>query len=290
MTRQIRRKILMGELGLNKILGALLATALGLFGLKTLSDVVFAHGGEGHGEEHAEATSLSEQMCEKFAYCVEVAGGGAAAAEEEEVFDLGALLATADISRGERTFKGQCTTCHTIDDGGANGTGPNLHGVVGAEKAHHAAFSYSAALSGIGGTWTYEDLDHWLANPSSFARGTSMSFAGLRKDADRVNVIAYLAAQSPNAPPFPAPLAASDEGEGAAAAEGEEAPAGGEAAPVEGEATPAEAEEAAAPADVLEEAAGTVTEAVEESAEAATETAEEALEEVAPAETEEEGE
>ena len=53
----------MGELGLNKILGALLATALGLFGLKTLSDVVFAHGGEGHGEEHAEATSLSEQMC-----------------------------------------------------------------------------------------------------------------------------------------------------------------------------------------------------------------------------------
>ncbi len=106
----------MGELGLNKILGALLATALGLFGLKTLSDVVFAHGGEGHGEEHAEATSLSEQMCEKFAYCVEIAGGGGAAAEEEEVFDLGALLAAADVSRGERTFKGQCTTCHTIDE------------------------------------------------------------------------------------------------------------------------------------------------------------------------------
>lgn len=269
----------MGELGLNKILGALLATALGLFGLKTLSDVVFAHGGEGHGEEHAEATSLSEQMCEKYAYCVEVAGGGAAAAEEEEVFDLGALLAAADISRGERTFKGQCTTCHTIDDGGANGTGPNLHGVVGAEKAHHAAFSYSAALSGMGGTWTYEDLDHWLTNPSSFARGTSMSFAGLRKDADRVNVIAYLAAQSPNAPPFPAPLAASDEGEGAAAAEGEEAPAEGEAAAVEGE-------EAAAPADVLEEASETVTEAVD----GATDAAEEAFEEVAPTETEEEGE
>ena len=48
----------MGELGLNKILGALLATALGLFGLKTLSDVVFAHGGEGHGEEHAEKAAL----------------------------------------------------------------------------------------------------------------------------------------------------------------------------------------------------------------------------------------
>jgi len=278
MTRQIRRKILMGELGLNKILGALLATALGLFGLKTLSDVVFAHGGEGHGEEHAEATSLSEQMCEKFAYCVEVAGGGAAAAEEEEVFDLGALLAAADISRGERTFKGQCTTCHTIEEGGANGTGPNLHGVVGAAKHHLADFNYSAAMTDLGGTWTYEDLNHWLENPSSFARGTSMSFAGLRKDPDRINVIAYLAANTPDAPPFPAPLPVAGEDDGAAAAE-------------EGAEAPAEGEEAAAPVeDAVEGAAETVTEAVVEEADAATETAEEAFDEEAPTPTEEEGE
>ena len=236
----------MGELGLNKILGALLATALGLFGLKTLSDIVFAHGGEGHGAEHAEATSLSDEMCEKFAYCVEIAGGGGAAAEEEEVFDLGALLASADLSRGERTFKGQCTTCHTIEEGGANGTGPNLHGVVGAEKHHHPGFNYSAALSEHGGTWTYEDLNHWLTNPAAFARGTSMSFAGLRKDPDRINVIAYLASQSPNAPPFPDPLPAAGEDDGAAAAaEGEEATAEGEA-----EATEAETDGASITGDV----------------------------------------
>ena len=272
----------MGELGLNKIMGALLATALGLFGLKTLSDVVFAHGGEGHhGEEHAEATSLSEQMCEQFAYCVEVAGGGAAAAEEEEVFDLGALLAAADISRGERTFKGQCTTCHTIEEGGANGTGPNLYAVVGADKHHHADFNYSAALTGLGGTWTYEDLNHWLENPSSFARGTSMSFAGLRKDPDRINVIAYLASFSPDAPAFPEPL-----------------PAAGEEAPEEGAEAPAEGEEAATPvedavegaADAVTETADEVTEAIVEEADAAMEAAEEALEEEAPTPTEEEGE
>lgn len=275
----------MGELGLNKIMGALLATALGLFGLKTLSDVVFAHGGEGHGAEHAEATSLSEQMCEKFAYCVEVAGGGAAAAEEEEVFDLGALLAAADISRGERTFKGQCTTCHTIDEGGANGTGPNLHGVVGAAKHHHADFNYSGAMTELGGTWTYEDLNHWLENPGSFVRGTSMSFAGLRKDPDRINVIAYLAANSPDAPAFPDPLPAAGEDDGAAAVE-------------EGAEAPAEGEEAAAPVeDVLEavESAAdtvveTVTDAVNEEADAATETAEEAFDEEAPTPTEEESE
>jgi cytochrome c len=285
MTRQIRRKILMGELGLNKILGALLATALGLFGLKTLSDVVFAHGGEGHGEEHAEATSLSEQMCEQFAYCVEVAGGGAAAAEEEEVFDLGALLAAADVSRGERTFKGQCTTCHTIDEGGANGTGPNLHGVVGAAKHHHADFNYSAAMTSLGGTWTYEDLNHWLENPSSFARGTSMSFAGLRKDPDRINVIAYLAAQSPDAPPFPDPLPAAGEDDGAdAAAEGAEAPAEGEEAAMPADGAMEDAADAAA------ETVTDVSEVVVEEADAATETAEEAFDEDAPTPTEEEGE
>ena len=198
----------MGELGVNKIIGALLATALGLMGLHQLSGIVFSHGSdaEHHGDEHAEATSMSEQMC-------------------------------ADASKGERTFKAQCATCHNIVDGGANGTGPNLYGVVGAAKAAHPGFAYSAALSGMGGSWTYENLNAWLNNPSSYARGTSMSFAGLRRDPDRANMIAYLVANSPNAPALPAPLAASDE---AVPAEGEAAAAEGEAAPAEGEA-PAEA-------------------------------------------------
>tara|TARA_R110000744_G_scaffold140098_1_gene251311 strand:+ start:52 stop:849 length:798 start_codon:yes stop_codon:yes gene_type:complete len=228
----------MGELGVNKILGALLATALGLMALHQLSGIVFSHGEEEvhHGEEHAEATSMSEQMCAKYAYCVQVADGGGASAPVEDVFDLGAALASADASKGERTFKAQCTTCHNITDGGANGTGPNLHGVVGATKAAHPGFTYSAALSGIGGDWTYEELNHWINNPSAYARGTSMSFAGLRRDSDRVNVIAYLAANSPNAPVLPAPLAAASD----------------EAVPVEGEAAPAEGETDAVATDVVE--------------------------------------
>ncbi len=215
----------MGELGLNKIFGALLATALGVFALQTLSSIVFSHGSEGahHGDEHAETASMSEQMCEKFAYCVEVADAGGAGAEEEEVFDLGLLLASADVARGERTFKGKCATCHTIDQGGSNGTGPNLHNVVGADKGHHDAFAYSAAMESTPGEWTYEALNEWLYNPSAYIRGTTMSFAGLRRDDDRVNVIAYLASNTTNPPAFPEPLAASAEegAEGAEAAEGE---------------------------------------------------------------------
>jgi cytochrome c len=270
----------MGELGLNKILGALLATALGLMALHQLSAIVFSHGGEGHhGEEHAEATSLSEQMCAKYAYCVAVADSGGGGEAAEEVFDLGAALAAADVSKGERTFKAQCSTCHTIDDGGANGTGPNLHGVVGAEQGYHAGFAYSAAFGSLDGTWSYEHLNEWLNNPGSYVRGTAMSFAGLRRDGDRANVIAYLAANTPNAPAFPAPLAASSDE--AAPADGEAAPAaeGEEATPAEGEAAPAEA----APTE-------TVSEAVTEDADSATEADENTFTEDAPTPTDEENE
>ncbi|MEQ9436942.1 c-type cytochrome [Hyphomonas sp.] len=261
----------MGELGVNKILGALLATALGLMGLHQLSAIVFSHGSgaEHHGDEHAEATSMSEQMCAKYAYCVEVAGSGGGSEVVEVVFDLGAAMASADAARGERAFKAQCATCHTINEGGANGTGPNLYGVVGAAKAAHAGFAYSAALSGMGGDWSYENMNAWLENPSAYARGTSMSFAGLRRDPDRVNVIAYLAANSPNAPAAPAPLPASDED---VAAEGEAAPAEGEAeAPADAAET--EAVEGEAPAEEAADAPAAEAEAEAAPAEApATET------------------
>lgn len=236
----------MGELGLNKIFGAVLASALGIMFLMQLPNVVFASGGAGHGDDHAEAATLSEQMCQKFHFCVEIAeAAGAGAAAAVEVFDLGAALASADLSRGERLFASQCSTCHTINAGGANGTGPNLHNTVGADKAHIAGFAYSGALANAEGSWTYENLDAWLNNPAGYVRGTSMSFAGIRRDTDRAAVIAYLAANTENAPAFPAPLAAAEEaGDETVPAEGEMVE--GEAVPAEGTAVPAEGEEAPA--------------------------------------------
>ncbi len=196
----------MGELGMNKILGALLATALILFGLHQLSAIAFGHGGGHHGH-HEEEKSLNEIFAERYAYFIPVEEQ-AASDDAEPVFDLGLLLASADVSRGERAFKGKCATCHSIDQGGANGTGPNLHAIVGAAKASKAGFGYSNALSGVGGDWSYDALNAWLENPSSYARGTSMAFAGLRRDDERAATIAYLASFTPNAPDFPAPLPA----------------------------------------------------------------------------------
>ncbi len=232
----------MGELGLNKIFGALLATALGMMALTTLPSLVFASTTGGHhGEDHAEEQTLSQKMCAQFHHCVEIAEA-ASSAEAEAVFDLGAALASADLTRGERLFAGQCSTCHTINAGGANGTGPNLHNVVGATKMISAGFNYSGSMKGASGQWTYENLNEWLKSPAGYMKGTSMSFAGIKKDADRASVIAYLAANTEGAPPFPAPMAAA----APAPVEGEAVPAEGEAAPVEGETPPAEGE--AAPA------------------------------------------
>ncbi len=239
----------MGELGLNKIFGALLATALGLMALTTLPSVVFGAEAAHHGE--GEVQTLSEKMCDQFHYCIEIAEA-ASTGEAEAVFDLGAALASADLSRGERTFASQCSTCHTIAPGGANGTGPNLNDVVGKQHAHLASFKYSGAMAATAGqTWTYENLDAWLKNPSAYIKGTSMSFAGLKKDPDRANVIAYLAANTANAPAFPAPLPAAGEeeavpAEGEGEGEGEAIPADAATEPTEG-AVPVQGETPAVP-------------------------------------------
>jgi len=137
--------------------------------------------------------------------------------------DLGTLLASADAAAGEKVFA-KCTACHTIEQGGANGIGPNLYGVMGEPiGTGHAGFAFSSALSGHGGTWTWENMNEWLTSPRAFANGTKMSFAGLSKAEDRANVMEFLAANG-GAPAKPAPAApeAEEGGDEAAAVEGEE--------------------------------------------------------------------
>ncbi|MGV3555667.1 MAG: c-type cytochrome [Croceibacterium sp.] len=135
--------------------------------------------------------------------------------------DLGTLLAAADPAAGEKVFA-KCVSCHTADQGGAHGIGPNVYAIIGKPIGKHAAgFAYSSALADHGGDWNYENLDKWLASPAGFAPGTKMSFAGLSKPEDRANVIAFLKSKG-GGPEYPAPAAP-------AAAEGAEGetPAGG---------------------------------------------------------------
>jgi cytochrome c len=115
---------------------------------------------------------------------------------------IGVLLAKADPAAGQKSSS-KCTSCHDFSEGGPNKIGPNLYGVLGREKGKHQGFTYSSAFGKLSGAWTYEDLDAYLKKPAAYAPGTKMSFAGLSKDEERANVIAYLRTLSKNPPPLP---------------------------------------------------------------------------------------
>ena len=120
------------------------------------------------------------------------------------------------IRQGRAASSSAASTCHTIDKGGANGTGPNLWGTVGAPVGHVAGFAYTPDLKALGGNWDWDTLNEWVKNPRGLVPGTKMSFAGLGKPEDRANLLAYLNAQgdSPIAlppPPAAAPAAAAAE-------------------------------------------------------------------------------
>ncbi len=113
---------------------------------------------------------------------------------------LNTLLASADVAAGEKVFA-KCAACHTVNQGGANGIGPNLWGTVGeAVAVGKAGFAFSDALKSKGGQWTFENMDAWLTSPREFAPGTKMTFAGLGNPADRANLIAWLNTQGSNLP------------------------------------------------------------------------------------------
>jgi len=115
------------------------------------------------------------------------------------------LLADADPKRGQAdTLKFGCIACHTFNDGGKAGLGPNLYGVVGGPHAHMPGFAYSAGMKAKEGTWTYDDLNVWLKKPAAFVPGTKMTFVGVPDIKDRADVIAYLRSLAADPAPLPA--------------------------------------------------------------------------------------
>lgn len=164
----------MDTLEINKIVGAVVGALLIYLGAQFFAEMILEPGHE--GEEYAYAVEIEEDDEE---------------AEPEEEMDFDEMLAAADPSRGESVFR-KCSACHKVEPG-ANGVGPHLHGVVGREIGAVEDFSYSGALSEQGAEeWTPETLFAFLENPSEWAPGTSMSYAGLKKPEDRAAVIAYL--------------------------------------------------------------------------------------------------
>jgi cytochrome c len=145
-----------------------------------------------------------EERPETMGYPIEgvvLEGEGGAAAEKPIDFSI------ADAAKGEQVFK-KCAACHNADNGGPNALGPNLWGVLGEPIGKGKGFAFSEALASKGGTWNFQNLSDWLANPKKFAPGTKMTFAGLGNPQDRADVIAFLNARSSAPQPLPAAPAA----------------------------------------------------------------------------------
>jgi cytochrome c len=226
----------MDSFELNKILGGVLGTALGVMALGIVAEAIYA---PAEPEKPGFVIAVAESEGHG-----EAGGAGAEAAAVPPIADR---LQTADAAKGMTVAK-KCQACHTFDKGGAAKVGPNLYGVVGGPVAHMAGFKYSAAMldhKAKEPTWTFEDLDHFLAAPKKFIPGTAMAFAGLPKADERANVIEYLRTQSDSplakpaataeAPaPAETPAPAADGESQAPAAEAPAAPAGeAPAAPAE---------------------------------------------------------
>jgi cytochrome c len=178
----------MDELGFNKIAGAILATALGIMVLR-----------------EAPHFFMHSDMPETPAYSVGPTIDDTVDNDEPLPFPQPEWVAAMDAERGAKVFK-KCASCHNADDGGANGTGPNLWNIVGQPAGAKAGFKYSGALASSGLTWNYEELDAFLHKPKKYVSGTTMGFVGLKKEADRAAVIELLrqASGTPVAQPEPA--------------------------------------------------------------------------------------
>ena len=118
-------------------------------------------------------------------------------------------LRTASAAHGEAYAAAQCSACHSFAAGGPAIVGPDLYGVAGAAVAGRPGYDYSDALRRVGGRWTPEKLDAWLARPASFAPGTRMGFGGIADPGTRADTVAYLLTlAAPTKPPAAAPTPA----------------------------------------------------------------------------------
>ena len=174
----------MDSFELNKVIAAVLMVALLVIGLSKIADGVFHVKKPKNPGYQVEVENVSTSNT-------------AQAADVVEKIDITAIMMVGDVMSGEKIFK-KCAACHSINKGGKNKIGPALYNVVGRKVGGVDDYKYSKALASYGKEWTFEELNGFLTKPSSYLKGTKMSYAGLRKEKERASIIKYLNQNSDN--------------------------------------------------------------------------------------------
>ncbi len=182
----------MDSFEINKIIAAVLLTALIVIGIGKFADILF----------FVEKPKESAYKIEGLEIAASNASAGSVETKVVEAVDIKALLAMGDIAHGEKVFK-KCTACHQIAAGGKNMIGPNLWSVIGRNSGSVSDYKYSKAMIAHGKEWTFAEMNSYLIKPQAHIKGTKMAFAGLRKEKDRASVILYMNSKSSSPKPLP---------------------------------------------------------------------------------------
>ena len=181
----------MDSFEINKIIAAILLTALIIIGIGKFTDILF----------HVEKPKESAYKIEGLEMVAAQTSSNSETKVEEKI-NIKELLALGDAAHGEKVFK-KCSACHMIASGGKNMIGPNLWGVIGRTAGSVSDYKYSKAMVAYGKEWTFEEMNSYLIKPQAYIKGTKMAFAGLRKEKDRASVILYMNSKSSSPKPLP---------------------------------------------------------------------------------------
>tara|TARA_B100000965_G_scaffold399924_1_gene420871 strand:+ start:1695 stop:2240 length:546 start_codon:yes stop_codon:yes gene_type:complete len=174
----------MDSFEINKIIAAILLTALIVIGIGKFTDILF------HVEKPKESAYKIDGL-ETISGSTETE----AKTNEEVKVNITELLAMGNLAHGEKVFK-KCSACHMIATDGKNMIGPNLWGVIGRTAGSIQDYKYSKAMVAYGKEWSFEEMNSYLIKPQAYIKGTKMAFAGLRKEKDRASVILYMNSKS----------------------------------------------------------------------------------------------
>lgn len=177
----------------NKIIGAVLGTALFIMVVKIGTEAVFYV--PKPTKQAYQVPGVTETL---------TTNAEAAQPAEEPLPDFATVIPAADAKQGQQVAQ-RCAQCHDWTKGGPNRIGPNLYGIINRARGKHEGFSYSAAMKNKGGTWTYADLFQYLKSPAAFVPGNKMAFAGLPRAQDRLDLIAYMRSWADLPPALPPP-------------------------------------------------------------------------------------